>query len=228
MASYDALYAELALPIAARCFAVKRDTPRPGVTLYDMQPLLSSRDTQNCVRALFAKHAGRTFGLDDARPTHVLALESRGYFPGMWLAARFGAALVPVRKLAQARRLVCSDAELVISPAYGTEYAAADDGARLCVGANVVPRGARVLIVDDVLATGGSLRAAAALADMLGAHVCAHAVLLALDGVFSGPPLGAPVLALFSAAQDGALRENAGGALPASVCAPPPPPPRSA
>ncbi|HEY5848537.1 MAG TPA: adenine phosphoribosyltransferase, partial [Microlunatus sp.] len=86
------------------------------------------------------------------------------------VALALGVGLVPVRKPAKLPRETVSvryDLE------YGTET--------LAIHADAIPRGARVLIVDDVLATGGTLSAAAELVDRVGAELVAVSVLIELD-----------------------------------------------
>lgn len=189
-------------PLGARCFRVERDTPRDGVTFYSMQPLLSSGALrQEVAQRLVARV--RALGVD---LTHVVGLETRGYFPALWLADALSLPFVPVRKLAQARRLVRSDDALWISRPYGTEYAREDDSARLCLERDALPAGAVVCVCDDVLATGGSLVAARSCVEQAeGARVAACVVLVELASVERCA--GAPdVVALFSAA-DGALSD---------------------
>ena len=197
---------------SAACFRVERDTPKEGVTFYSMQPLLSSPALrQEVTRRLVARVRALGVGF-----THVAGLETRGYFPALWLADALSLPFVPVRKLAQARRIVRSDAALWISTPYGTEYAQVDDASRLCVERDALPAGAIVCACDDVYATGGSLVAArSCLEQAEGARVAACVVLVELAGVERCA--GAPdVVALFSAAADGTLSDVAAPTAPLS------------
>lgn len=194
-------------PIGARCFRIEPDTPHPGVTFYDMQPLLDSPTTQSVVTSrLVNEMAAADKSAQRADVTHVVALEMRGLFLGTWLAQSLGVPLVPMRKRAQAMRLVRHvNADLVSSPLYGTEYSLASDGARLCVRRGALPAGARCLVVDDVLATGGSLRAAASVVEACGATVHSCAVLLAVtDKCLAAPVDAAPVYTCFETTRDDA------------------------
>jgi adenine phosphoribosyltransferase len=166
-------------PLGARCFTRERDTPTAGVTFYDFQPLLNSPTTQLAIAARLCAEMEGDARLPAKAVTHVLACEMRGLFLGTWLAQYLSVPLVPVRKFASAARLVRDpQKDLVASPAYGTEYAAATVDARMCVRRGALPAGAHCIVVDDVLATGGSMRAALAVAAACGATVHAGVVLL--------------------------------------------------
>jgi adenine phosphoribosyltransferase len=99
----------------------------------------------------------------------VLAIEARGFLFGAPLARVLGAGIVPVRKPGKLPGRV-------LEQRYTLEYG--EDA--LQVQADAVPPGARVLLVDDVLATGGTLAAARLLAEQLGADVVGAAVLIEL------------------------------------------------
>ena len=152
------------------CFTRQDDTPRPGVVFYSMRPLLEDATLRRLVTERLVACVG------DVKPTHVCGIETRGIFVGMWLADALSLPFVSIRKLAQARRLVKSDADLVVSEAYKTEYE--DDGSRLCVERGALPCHANVVVCDDVLATGGSLRAARSAVAQTGANVVASLVLI--------------------------------------------------
>jgi len=100
----------------------------------------------------------------------VMAIEARGFLLGAPLARELGTGLVAVRKPGKLPGRV-------IEQRYALEYG--DDA--LQVQADALPPGARVLLVDDVLATGGTLAAARGLADALQADVVGAAVLIELD-----------------------------------------------
>ena len=137
------------------------DFPKPGVVFKDITPLLA--DADGYAAAIDAMTAPwRGVALDA-----VLGIESRGFILGAALARALGTGFVPIRKPGKLpARVHAQDYELE----YGSD--------RLEIHADAVPSGARVLLVDDVLASGGTLRAALALARQQGAMVVGAAVLL--------------------------------------------------
>jgi adenine phosphoribosyltransferase len=137
------------------------DFPKPGVVFKDITPLLADADGYAAaVDAMAAPWRGVAL---DA----VLGIESRGFILGAALARALGTGFVPVRKPGKLPgRTLVQDYELE----YGSD--------RLEIHADAVTPGARVLLVDDVLATGGTLRAALALARQQGATVVGASVLL--------------------------------------------------
>jgi adenine phosphoribosyltransferase len=140
--------------------------PRPGILFKDITPLLAEPATlRRVVDAL-----GTGFG----RVDKVTGIEARGFILAAPVACRLGAGFVPVRK--QGKLPAATHAE-----SYELEYGTAT----IEVHTDAFAPGERVLIVDDVLATGGTARAAAALVRRAGAEVAGVSVLLelaALDG----------------------------------------------
>lgn len=144
------------------------DYPRPGIVFKDITPLLG--DSQ-----LFAEtcHAMATAHREEG-VTHVAAIESRGFLFGGPIAQLLRAGVVPVRK----RGKLPFQAE---REEYALEYGV--DSLEMHVDA--LPAGARVLIVDDVLATGGTAAAACRLVERLGGTIAGCSFLLRL-GFLSG------------------------------------------
>ena len=144
------------------------DFPKPGVTFKDITPLLADPDGYAAaIDALAAPWRGVAL---DA----VLGIEARGFILGAALARALGTGFVPVRKPGK-----------LPARTHAQDYALEYGSDRLEIHADAVPPGARVLLVDDVLATGGTLRAALALARRQGARVVGAAVLFeipALEG----------------------------------------------
>lgn len=136
--------------------------PRPGILFRDVTPLL--RDP-GALREVTAAFADRFRGRVDA----VAGIESRGFIFGAPLAMELGVGFVPVRK---AGRLPAAK----ISREYDLEYGTST----LEIHADAVRPGERVLLVDDLLATGGTARAASALVTELGGTVAAVAVVIEL------------------------------------------------
>lgn len=139
------------------------DFPKPGVTFKDITPVLQDP-------ALFTEvTAAMATPWKGQGVTHVLAIESRGFLFGAPVAQHLGAALVPLRKagkLPSAR----------VSERYALEYG--EDV--LEVHADALDAKSLALIVDDVLATGGTAAAARRLAMRCGAGVIGVSALIAL------------------------------------------------
>jgi adenine phosphoribosyltransferase len=139
------------------------DYPKPGILFKDITPLLADADAFALATGLMAEpFAG-------AGVTHVVAIESRGFILGAPVAQRLGAGFVPVRK---SGKLPHTKRREEYALEYGTDALEVHDDA---VGA-----AARVLIVDDVLATGGTAAATCRLVESLGATVVGLSFLLAL------------------------------------------------
>ncbi|HOU92434.1 MAG TPA: adenine phosphoribosyltransferase [Polyangiaceae bacterium] len=139
------------------------DFPRPGIRFKDITPLVGDvRGLQIAIDALAERLLGH--GLDA-----VVAIESRGFIFGGALAARLNARFVPVRKAGKLPYLTDR-----IS--YALEYGSAE----LEVHRDALRAGMHVVVVDDLLATGGTAEAAAALAVRQGASVVAHAFVIEL------------------------------------------------
>lgn len=153
---------ELATDVAREVRDVP-DFPKKGILYKDITPVLKNP-------ALFARTTtamAAPFALDAI--THVVAIESRGFMFGAPIAQHLAASLVPVRKagkLPHTTRRVSYDLE------YGTDHLEMHEDA---LGA-----GARVLVVDDVLATGGTARAVCSLVEELGGLVTGCSFLIAL------------------------------------------------
>ena len=139
------------------------DFPKPGIVFKDVTPLLGDpKAFATAVDAIVLQ-----FGRGEV--DKVLGIEARGFILAAPVAYHFGAGFVPARKagkLPAARRSVAYELE------YGTEA--------IEVHEDAFRPGDRVLIVDDVLATGGTAAAAVKLVEDLGAHVVGLAFLIEL------------------------------------------------
>jgi len=156
------------------------DFPKPGIVFKDITTLLKDPIAFRRSLDLFTVLCG------DRPVDAVMAIESRGFIFGSALADRLGVGFVPVRKLGKlpSRTIKCTyDLE------YGTDC--------LEVHEDAFERGQRVLVVDDVIATGGTARAAGELVRQLGATVAAYAFLVELGFLNGRAKLGgADVLSL--------------------------------
>ncbi|KTF36709.1 adenine phosphoribosyltransferase [Xanthomonas translucens] len=142
------------------------DFPKPGIVFKDITPLLA--DGPDFASALDEMaRPWRTTPLDA-----VLGIESRGFILGAALAHELRTGFVPIRKPGKLPgRTVTQDYTLE----YGSD--------RIEMHADALPAGARVLIVDDVLATGGTLCAALALARQLQLEIVGAVVLVELQAL---------------------------------------------
>jgi adenine phosphoribosyltransferase len=144
------------------------DFPRAGVMFRDVSPLLASADGfARCIEALAEPWQGSGVHL-------VAGIEARGFIFGAALALRLDAGFVPLRKPG---KLPPPVQEVGYALEYGMD--------RLEMQRDAIKPGARVLLVDDVLATGGTLRAAAELVEGSGAELVGAVVVIeltALDG----------------------------------------------
>ena len=142
------------------------DFPKPGIMFKDITPLLGDP-------ALFADATdAMAAGFEAVGVTHVAAIESRGFILGAPVALRLGAGLIPVRKRGKLPHRT-----------EGVDYALEYGTDRVEVHVDACGAGARVLVVDDVLATGGTAGATCALIEKLGATVIGCAFLLSIGGL---------------------------------------------
>lgn len=158
------------------------DFPTPGVVYKDITPLLGDA-------AAFARTIDELADAVAAPVDKVVGIEARGFILAAPVALRLGAGFVPVRK---AGKLPWA----VTRRDYALEYRAADT---LEVHTDALAAGERVLIIDDVLATGGTAVATAALVEALGAEVVALGCVIELSALGGRQTLGSiPATSLVS------------------------------
>jgi len=142
------------------------DFPSAGIVFRDITPLLADAgEFARCIALLAGPWS-------EAHVQAVCAIESRGFIFGAAMATALGAGFVPVRK-----------PNKLPPPVVGVDYALEYGSDRMEIRADALRAGERVLLVDDVLATGGTLLAARALVDKLGAHVLGASVLIELTAL---------------------------------------------
>lgn len=142
------------------------DFPKPGVLFRDITPLLAdARGFADCIAALAEPW-------HDAGVQAVCGIEARGFIFGVALAQVLHAGFVPLRKPGKLP-------PPVVTVDYQLEYGSD----RLQAQAGAIGPGERVLLVDDVLATGGTLVAAAALVGKLGAELLGASVVIELPAL---------------------------------------------
>ncbi|MGH7679449.1 MAG: adenine phosphoribosyltransferase [Gemmatimonadaceae bacterium] len=139
------------------------DFPKPGIIFKDITPLLADGA---CLRAAAAAMADP---FRDQRVERVAGIESRGFILGALVAHELGVGFIPVRKPG---KLPHASTSIEYALEYGTD--------KLEVHTDAADHATRVLIVDDVLATGGTARATCDLMERIGAEVVGLSFLVVL------------------------------------------------
>lgn len=139
------------------------DFPKKGIIFKDITTLLTRGDLFRKVIDEFAVH------YQDKKIEKIVGIESRGFIFGSALAYKLGAGLVPVRKKGKLpHKTVTATYQLE----YGTDT--------LEMHADALDGGAKVLVVDDLLATGGTAKATAELVEKVGGKIAGYAFLIEL------------------------------------------------
>ncbi len=139
------------------------DFPKKGILFKDITPLLADpAGFDSVIEGLIAPFKQK-------RVQIVAGVESRGFLLAPAMAARLGAGIVPFRKKGKLPRKVHS---ATYDLEYGTDSIEAH--------ADAIPKGANILLVDDVLATGGTAAAASSLIEKLGGNLVGSAFLIEL------------------------------------------------
>ena len=167
----------MALTQVDRVRAAVRDVPgfpKPGIVFKDITPLLADGELFREACALMAAPFAHQ------RVTLVAAIESRGFLLAGPIAESLGAGIIPIRKVG---KLPYTTRRVTYELEYGTDA--------LEVHVDACARGARVLVVDDVLATGGTAAAACELIESVGGEVVGCSFLIALAFLNGGQRLQA-------------------------------------
>jgi adenine phosphoribosyltransferase len=144
------------------------DFPQPGVIFKDITPLLADHDGFSAVVAALAEAGRDEHGA--VAVDKVVGMEARGFLLAAPVALALGAGFVPVRKAGK-----------LPGPTHAVSYALEYGEATLEVHRDAIEPGERILLVDDVLATGGTAGATRDLVELCGGDVHAFAVLLELS-----------------------------------------------
>jgi len=142
------------------------DFPKPGIMFRDITPLLASPEAFGESVRRMAEH------FRDLKPTAVLAAEARGFIFAAPLALELGCSFVPIRKPG---KLPFDTHAFHYELEYGSDS--------LELHTDSVEAGDRVLLVDDLLATGGTMQACAKLSEKCGAEVAGYAFVIELDSL---------------------------------------------
>jgi adenine phosphoribosyltransferase len=144
------------------------DFPKPGIMFRDVTTLLSDP------AGLRATLDQLTEFVKPMKPDYIVGIESRGFIFGVPLADRLGVGFIPVRKPGK-----------LPAATYSAEYQLEYGSDRVEIHQDAMPAGSRAVIVDDLIATGGTANAAAQLVGQTGAELIGFAFiveLLVLDG----------------------------------------------
>jgi len=140
------------------------DYPKPGIRFQDITPLLAHGEAFIAITEKFATYADSS--------TLVAGIEARGFIFASAVANQLRSGFVPIRKAGKLPHLT-------ISESYGLEYGADT----LEVHIDAIAPGSKVLLIDDVLATGGTIGAAIELIQRLGGQVTHVLALLEIYGL---------------------------------------------
>ena len=157
------------------------DFPKPGILFYDISTLLRDADAWQVAMGRMASL------VREHRPTMLAGIESRGFLVAAPVALKLGCGFVMLRKPGKLPGVVT-----------GLDYALEYGSDRLEIQADAIPPGARVVLVDDLLATGGTMAAGIALLRQAGAEVPAVAALIELTFLGGRARLDVPCEALVS------------------------------
>ena len=152
------------------------DFPKPGILFYDISTLLRHPDAWQVAMGRLANRVGRY------QPDLLAGIESRGFLLAAPLALKLGCGFAMIRK---PRKLPGATVGLDYALEYGTD--------RIEMQADAVSPGQRVVIVDDLLATGGTMSAGVRLLRQVGAEVPAAAALIELTFLGGRAKLDVPV-----------------------------------
>ncbi len=144
------------------------DFPKPGILFYDITTLLKdATGLQKVLNALTTPYVGQK---PEQKIDTVIGVESRGFIFAPYLATQLGAGFVPVRK---PKKLPAEKASISYALEYGTDT--------LEIHRDAVQPGHNVVIVDDLLATGGTAKAVTELVEQLGGKVVGLSFVVELE-----------------------------------------------
>jgi adenine phosphoribosyltransferase len=140
------------------------DFPKPGILFYDITTLLRDKTGLATLIDALAEH------YMDQKIDLVVGIEARGFIFAPALAYRLNAGFVPVRK---PKKLPAKTSSVTYDLEYGSDT--------LEIHQDAIEKGQRVILVDDLLATGGTMAATAQLVRQLGAEIAGVAFIVELD-----------------------------------------------
>jgi adenine phosphoribosyltransferase len=165
------------------------DWPAPGVQFQDITPLLHNPEAFRAVMEVFVRRYSGDQGSPIPKPDLVAGLDARGFILGAVLAYRLGLGFVPIRKQGKLPFTTLKET-------YALEYGS--NTVELHVDA--VKPGQRVLLMDDLIATGGTMLAGKILLEKAGATVIEGAAIINLPALGGAAKLNASGLPTFTLA----------------------------
>ena len=157
------------------------DYPKPGIMFKDITPLLGNAAAFNAVIEGYANH------YKDVPVDVIVGPEARGFIFAAALAYRMEAGFVPIRKEG---KLPYNTYQVTYDLEYGDDT--------LTIHQDAFPKGSRVLLCDDVLATGGTLAATVELIEKLGGDIVGIALLIELTELNGREKIGnLPIFSIF-------------------------------
>ncbi|GBQ25905.1 adenine phosphoribosyltransferase [Acetobacter estunensis NRIC 0472] len=157
------------------------DFPKPGILFYDISSLMRNADAWQLATSRMA-HAVMPW-----QPDQLAAIESRGFLTAAPLATRLGCGIIMLRKPGKLPGET-------VSLSYDLEYGSDS----LHIQAEAIKPGQRVVVTDDLLATGGTLAASIALLRKAGANVVGASVMIELAGLRGRDKIDVPLHALLT------------------------------
>jgi len=140
------------------------DFPKPGILFKDITPMLGNAEAFEACIDLFAEEAAKS------QPTKILGIDARGFIFGAAVARHLGVGFVPIRKKGKLPRQT-------VEASYALEYGEAT----IAMHTDAIVAGEAVVLIDDLLATGGTAEAAAKLVNQLGGDLKSILFLVELD-----------------------------------------------
>ena len=139
------------------------DFPHKGIEFFDITPLMANPEAYRYTIEEMAELVAQT------NPTKIMAAESRGFFFGPAIALKLGLPFVPIRKKGKLPRAT-------IDVEYDLEYGKDT----LCVHSDDIGKSDRLVVLDDILATGGTAEAMCKMAERVGAEIACCAFFMEL------------------------------------------------
>ena len=155
------------------------DFPEQGILFRDITTLLSDAEALNETIERFAEH------YKNEKIDVVVGVESRGFIIGTPLAIRMGLGFIPIRKAGK-----------LPGPTHGVDYDLEYGKDRVEVHQEAIPEGSRVLLVDDLIATGGTIEGSAKLVKKVGGLIVGYAFVIELTDLKGRERLQEPVFSL--------------------------------
>ena len=155
------------------------DFPEPGILFRDITTLLSDAEALNETIERFAEH------YKNEKIDVVAGVESRGFIIGAPLSIRMGLGFIPIRKAGK-----------LPGPTHGVDYDLEYGKDRVEVHHDAIPKGSRVLLVDDLIATGGTIEGSAKLVKKVGGVIVGYAFVIELTDLKGRERLQEPVFSL--------------------------------